>query len=240
MFDKVVMIHLRRRADRLAAFRSRCLEIGWPLPGPDLFDAVDGRELKLPPTAPAAELRGGMGCLVSHRTVVGRALAGGVQTLLVLEDDAVWGPDLGATLRSFLTSVPNDWLQLMLGGRHVREPLPVKPGLVKCTGTTLCHAYAVRPPGMARLLRMWDEAPAHIDHPLVAWHATAAVYAPDPFLFRQSDSPSDIKIPAPVECLSSPPKRRPCSTVHDLMPEGCRLCRLAVADPGFRSVWSEE
>ena len=192
MFDRVVLINLKRRPDRLAAFRSAQSALGWPLPEPLVLDAVDGNVVGVP--RDFIHGGGAWGCCRSHVLALERAVMDGVGTLLVLEDDLSWGPDLGPDLARFLAEVPPDWDQLMLGGQHMSRPAPVpgRPGVVRVRKCQRTHAYAVRGRATRSLLGLWYRATTHIDHAMGSWQAGWNVYSPEPFLFGQGGGPSDI------------------------------------------------
>ncbi len=191
-FDRVVVINLPRRPERLARFAAATAATDWPFAAPQPFAAVDG--LTAPPPPPAwPHGPGAWGCLQSHRAVLAAALADGVGSLLVLEDDAHPAPDLAARAAPFLAAVPADWACLMLGAEHLVPPAPVAPGVVRCTTSIRCHAYAVRGPLMPMLAAFWQANQTdHCDLVLSALMPHFPTYAPDPPLFGQAAGPSDI------------------------------------------------
>ncbi len=193
-FDHVAVINLKRRPDRLTAFSSRLKTMGWPLPFPDVVEAVDGRLLPAPVGwnsvgSPCAA----WGCLQSHLRLLEAFLMSDADTMLVMEDDATPVPDFTKRLATFLAVAPADWQLLMLGGEHVAPPAPVTHGVVRCVRTERTHAYAIRRSVFThRLYQAWGGTPGHCDQTMASLMHRFKVYAPDPFLFGQAAGVSDI------------------------------------------------
>jgi len=82
-FDRVVVINLKARTDRLAEMREQLQEIGLRLdsPGVQVFEAIR------PDSAAGFESVGAHGCFMSHLAVLRQAAQAGVGSLLILEDD---------------------------------------------------------------------------------------------------------------------------------------------------------
>lgn len=190
------MISLRRRPDRLAAFWDR-IAAAWPGQAVEVFPAIDGQLLK-PPTG-WRESRGAWGVTLSHAAVIGQTLMDGVDSLLVLEDDATFVPGFADRLAGL--AIPADCEMLYLGGEHLLPPEPGPPGFVKGQNVNRCHAYAMlgRPVlGLVHEHLQWNPArwtAAHnVDHQIGILHeqGRVAVYAADPWLCGQAAGPSDI------------------------------------------------
>lgn len=209
MFDRVVLINLRRRPDRLANFRQQQVDKGWPayLSQPEIFEAIDGNVVGIPTYFVSGG--GAWGCLRSHVNILERALMDKVASVLVFEDDVCWLPTLSEKLQEFMSKVPNDWDQLMLGGQvRASEQVVVNgkviEGVNRCRSAGRTHAYAIRGSALKDLLRLWYECNRHCDHVLAEWHRDWKVYSPSPPLFGQDESKSDIGRESTVRFWSSP------------------------------------
>lgn len=193
MFDRVVVISLARRPDRLAAFYERLDGRLDALPYP----AVDGQAE--PPPAWWKTTPGAWGCYRSHAAVIDEAIADGVKRLLVFEDDATFVPDFADRLAAL--EVPADCGQLYLGGQHLSRAEPGPPGLVRGRNVNRTHAYAVFGREALETLRdhlrpdpaLW-KARHHVDHHFGILHRERriACYAVSPWLCGQSAGTSDV------------------------------------------------
>jgi hypothetical protein len=141
-FDRVVLINLQRRLDRLGAIKEQVRVKGWPFREFEVFNAIDGK--KVPVSLGWSKGGGVYGCRQSHVGVLQSALMDGVDRLLVLEDDFVVKETFTEECEKFFTNVPDDWDQLMLGGQHIKSAFEVGDGIVRCKNTQRTHAYAVR------------------------------------------------------------------------------------------------
>jgi hypothetical protein len=197
MFDAVVVISLARRPDRLEAFWGR-LPARWPLPRPELLKAVDGREQ--PPPAGWRATAGAWGCAWSHYVALSLAIEGGIERLLVLEDDVTFVPDFADRLEAL--AIPEDAGQLYLGGQHLAKPqaLPDRADLVRGVNVNRTHAYAVIGRAALETLRGWIlpstewRCRHHVDHRMGVLHRErrVGVYAVRPWLCGQASGMSDV------------------------------------------------
>jgi hypothetical protein len=192
-FDRVVVISLARRPDRLAGFYARLAGRFDACPYP----ATDGQEDR--PPAWWKTTPGAWGCYQSHRAVIDYALAIDIESILIFEDDATFVPDFTERLAGL--EVPADCQMLYLGGQHLTRAEPGPPGLVRGRNVNRTHAYAVFGRPALELLRdhlrpdpaLWT-ARHHIDHHYGLLHRRRriAVYAVSPWLCGQAAGVSDV------------------------------------------------
>ncbi len=201
LFRRVALINLPSRPDRLRRVCAELNKSGWPFQEPHFVEAVDGA---LTP-APSAWKSGGgaWGCMLSHRAVFEQAIADGVESLLVLEDNVCFVDEFAEKMHEFLGNVPDDWDMLMLGGQHVNvlgRPTLVKPGVYRCTDCERTHCYAIRGPFMQTLLDRWRGGGTFNGEVHCDWimgrdpemQNAHKVYAPERFLAGQERGRSDI------------------------------------------------
>lgn len=189
-FQRIVVISLKRRSDRLNAF---LLQKNFPpelVDTLEVFTAIDGHIVPMPAHWRSGE--GAWGCMQSHRQVLQECIMEGIDSVLVLEDDALFVDDFLQKFQDFMKVVPDNWDSLMLGGQHIQPPVPQGDGIVKCINCQRTHAYAVRGRFLKDLFRTWVSSAGHCDHHMGPLHARYNVYAPEPFLVAQSASRSDI------------------------------------------------
>jgi len=192
-FDRIVIINLKRRPDRLFTFWGEIDRHQWPFMKPQVFEAVDGSGGVVPLPSDWTAGAGAWGCMQSHRQVLERALMDDVKQLLVLEDDICLRPSFLEEITEFLRRIPSDWDQLMLGGEHVgRPPHRVKQGVVRVSRCHRTHAYAVRGRFMKALYKYLVSTSGHCDQRIGEIQHRHRVYAPDPFIFGQNRGKSDI------------------------------------------------
>lgn len=237
-FDRIVLINLKRRPDRLANFRKLQSECGWPLPEVEIFPAVDGERVGC--AMGFTEGHGAFACRQSHVHVLERAASDGVKNILVLEDDCTFEADAFDRLDAFLKLVPQDYAQLMLGGQSSDQRLVtlVTPGLYRTKNTQRTHAYCMNGNKIPSLLKIWWTCTGHIDHILPQFQIGNNVYQPGVFIFGQSGGKSDISgatNPPKYWLTPESPKKHPSHT-HILL---LRAPRDVVDNlPGFfRGNW---
>jgi hypothetical protein len=227
-FDRIVVISLRRRRDRLRHMLARMKKVGWPFLEPQVFDAIDGNAVP----CPRAWLSGGgaYGCQQSHLQVLQRAIMDGVERLLVLEDDAEFRDTFLEDVSPFMQSIPPDWECLMLGGQHMAPPSHAGPGWVRCRNTQRTHCYAVTREGMLTLASLWSASVNHIDWDMgPKLGQRKKTYAPSVFVVGQAAARSDIcgrRNPAqfwnaPREGIATLWLRAPRSVAEKMREHGC-------------------
>tara|TARA_R110002049_G_scaffold288423_1_gene470903 strand:+ start:79254 stop:80519 length:1266 start_codon:yes stop_codon:yes gene_type:complete len=200
--ERAVVINLDRDANRLQRFY-QALPDEWPFPKPKRFSAIDGSRVPSPPWWVAGDAA--WGCFRSHQCVIEQAINDGVESLLVLEDDAFCHEDFGSRFDSFVDELPADWQWVYLGGQHIQRerglPIQVSEHVYRPFNAHRAHAYAIRGLSTMRTIAShlhdrdaWGEK-HHIDHRFGEMHAKfdGSLYCPDRWLIGQEAGFSNIK-----------------------------------------------
>jgi glycosyl transferase, family 25 len=154
-FERVSIIHLRERTDRAKALRSELAFVGLDMDDPK----VSIPDAPKPDTTNGFSSRGVYGNFLSHLDIIRRAYEDGLDAVLVLEDDALFGHSFNrhqATIANYLRQ--NPWDQLFLG-HSITTGLPASSsGLVRFTGDFLwAHCYAVHRRIMPRMIEYFQQ-----------------------------------------------------------------------------------
>jgi hypothetical protein len=191
-FDRTVVINLQRRPDR----RSQILDEfkkGWPFADPTFFNAIDGRKLMCP--VGFNEGNFAWACFQSFRRVVELAVNDGIESLLILEDDAVLCENFSEKASAFMADVPEDWDFVWFGGHHMNTPKFVKPGYMQSVHMDRNHGFGVRGKALKELYRYWHQwHVGHCDWAISQWVSRWRSYCPEgDWLIGQRGGWSDIK-----------------------------------------------
>ena len=192
-FERVVCISLKRREDRRRRLRKLIKESGFPFAAPKFMDAIDGGSGLIPVGNNFRSGGGAWGCRQSWVRVLEEAMTDGVESLLVLEDDAIWRPSIAEECEAFFEDVPSDWQIVFLGGQNMKPPANVAEGVGRTRNTQRTHAIGFRREGMRWLYRITASADRHIDHKIgAAMAGYNKAYEPIPFIIGQDATQSDI------------------------------------------------
>lgn len=166
----------------------------WPFADIEFVNAVDGGSGRVP--VPPGFISGGgaWGCRQSWCRVIEDCLMAGYESVLILEDDAMWRPDLPAAAAEFFANVPADWETVFLGGQNFGGTPPlVATGVCRTVNTQRTHAIGFKPEGLRHAYRVMASCDRHIDHKFgPAAGKTRTAYQPVRFLIGQDGTKSDI------------------------------------------------
>jgi len=147
MFDRVLVINLDRRPEKWQAFCD-ALPSDWPLAEPTRFAAVDGSTAARPDWWDKDDA--GWGLMQTHIAILQSIVARG-DSVLILEDDAVFCPDFAERFAEIADECPDDWEQLYLGGnlitRQIRQLRRISEHLIDPGyggEVNACHAVGMR------------------------------------------------------------------------------------------------
>lgn len=192
IFDRVVIISLKRRPDRRRRLE-KLVKQNWPFKDPIFFDALDGGSGLIPTPHTFVSGGGAYGCKLSWCRVLEDAMTDNINSLLVLEDDAVWRPTFEEDSTLFFEHLPEDWQVVFLGGQNMSSPQKVSPGVGRTKNTQRTHAIGFRSGGIRFAYGVMAASDRHIDHrfgPAAGRHGRC--YQPLNFLIGQDSTQSDI------------------------------------------------
>lgn len=138
-FPHQVCINLERRRDRWE--RMQATFAHHRLNNVARFPALDGLGLAIP--ASWDDFPGSYGCLMSHLAVVEDASKNKRSSVLIIEDDVAFHPDLNSLFSQYVKELPADWDMLFFGALHGEPPIRVSEHIVKLTHSLSTYAYAL-------------------------------------------------------------------------------------------------
>ena len=181
-FDRVVVINLDRRTDRMAKLGAQLDELGIAY---ERFSAIDAEILGVKPMVAGT---------MSHVMVMKKYAS---QKTLILEDDALFCDNFNEKFAEVMPELPKDWDIFYLGAL-----LPRGIGEVQDVGnkywfkqifSTGSHAYCIRPEVMKQVAYKLDTYDWYIDIGLRLENETRNCYIAQPNLVTQFPSFSDLR-----------------------------------------------
>ena len=220
MFEKIFLINLEIRPDRLQKFlKGAPTSITKDL---EVVNAIHGDTVEHPEFWHAG--RGAWGCYRTHCRILEDCYNNNVESYLVFEDDAVFREHFDRDLKVFMDNIPNDWQQLYLGGQLLHEsnnpPKAMNDHCFIPYNVNRTHCFGVHKRGYkqiyAHLMSLPFEDTFHIDHHLGRLHESGKfnVYVPKIWLVGQGADSSNISGQKTEETYWPDPIS--CSTVHTL------------------------
>lgn len=204
---RVVCINLDRRPDRWEKFLA-ALPADWPFGDVERYPAVDGQLCK--PPAWWRQGPGAWGCYRTHVRIIEECLNAGVESVLILEDDALCCGQFAENCAAAMADLPGDWGMFYLGGQHIAQkkgkPTTLTSRIARPFNVNRTHAYALRGETMRAVYQhlcvtdrhahdgvRWNRG-NHIDHHYGRGHMARKwpVYAANPWLIGQMEGKSNI------------------------------------------------
>ncbi len=180
-FDRVVVINLDRREDRLRQFESQTKDLGIDFVR---YSAVD---------AQAFGIDGTKACSRSHRQVLVDAKADGVDRLFVFEDDAEFRPNFNQAFERITKVIPDDWQMFYLGSWPYSIIDVGIEGLRLTHGNITTHAYGAKREIFDDLIACSLNESQPIDVMYGLMHPNIKTYMAHPSIVTQAIGISDIR-----------------------------------------------
>lgn len=139
-FDKIYLINLKKRQDRLEQWFEQNKLVIDKNSEIQIFEAVDGSKID---SSKWEFEKGALGCLESHLAVLKDAKEKNYGSVLIFEDDFTFNADFKEKFKKGLIELDSEWDMLYLYSNHFKEPKPFSDLLVKASANLTTVAYAV-------------------------------------------------------------------------------------------------
>lgn len=154
-FDRVSIVHLPERTDRLALLTAELARVGLDIRS----SKVSIPHAPKPPGAEGFQSRGVYGNFLSHLGIMEQAYADNLDNVLILEDDAMFSRSFNARQATIAVHLgSNPWDTVFLG-HSIERGLPnSRSGLARFSGAFLwSHCYGVRRSIMPRMIEYFHQ-----------------------------------------------------------------------------------
>lgn len=188
-FNKVIVINLRRRRDRLARFMDQMDHIGVSMAEVTVFEAYDKPLHEGLPN-------GNMGCTASHRAVLEIIAFNRWERVMVFEDDAMVRPEFingfDGEFRAMFEAVPKDFAICYLGAHYADVPKRrVNDHVIEANRVLTTSSYIIGHK-QARLMAPYISGVGPIDNLFSGFTERGNSYILEPRMFVQYTSESDL------------------------------------------------
>lgn len=180
-FDKVVVINLDRRTDRMEKLGPQLEELGIEY---ERFSAIDAKELGISPIVAGT---------MSHVAVMKKYEG---EKVLILEDDALFCENFNEKFAEAIETIPADWDVLYLGAllpKNTGKVIPVNNHWAKQVFSTGTQAYCVLPFRAKHFIENLDGYEWYIDIGMRTFGEPFNCLIAQPNLVTQFPSYSDLR-----------------------------------------------
>ncbi len=205
-FDRIFVINLERRVDRLDRFKELSNKIEFEY---DIFYAVDGKSIDKDSPIEGRKLQiesnefyrsfddyflGQLGCILSHIRLLKHCRENNIKNVLILEDDVEFSDEFQSRFDNFTKSFNQEWDMIYLSGSlvEISDEFNSYSKLLTCHTT---HSYAVNYSAYDYLIERLESdmlsKPVDVVYSLL--HSNIKSWITMPFLTYQSDGFSDIQ-----------------------------------------------
>jgi GR25 family glycosyltransferase involved in LPS biosynthesis len=177
-FDRIIVINLDRRTDRLEEFTKQAERIGFDF---EVHKAVDGKLVGMDPIVAGK---------ISHIEVLRKIKPD--EKVLICEDDALFRDDFNEVIDDYMADLPEDWDIFYLGALK-NEVKEVNKHWVRQVVSTGTQAYCVNPAKVDLFIEIAREFEKWIDVAYRLWADRTNAYIAHPNLVIQSAGFSDLR-----------------------------------------------
>jgi GR25 family glycosyltransferase involved in LPS biosynthesis len=188
-FDRIYVINLDRRPDRLEKFNLELDKFG--ITDVEKFSAIDGTTIS--PNNNTL-LAGEIGVLMSHLEIIKKCHSEGVKNVLILEDDVFFTDEI-KKLDEYMLEVPKDWDFIYFGGNHVYGAAPTKISdkVLKLNFTVALQCVAINNTLFETIMAILPKMGKQVDGYYAQLHNVYNAYGFYPNMAKQVAGFSDIQ-----------------------------------------------
>lgn len=136
-YDKVFLINLKKRTDRLENFKKQVKE--FDLGNFSVFEAVDGKRIKKKPTNLLSD--GEIGVIMSNLEIFKKCKEKKYKEIIIIEDDCFFTEKI-KKIDEYISLVPSDWDMIYFGANHNKHIGEVEPKIVNDKILKLHNSYS--------------------------------------------------------------------------------------------------
>lgn len=189
-FDKIYLLNLKRRPDRLKMFLKNNREF-IPSQNIEIIEAIDGEKII---NESWNYSNGALGCRLSHMKLLKDALSNNYSQILVFEDDAKIDKTIFKKLNHLINYAGNNWDMIYFGANHYETPIDIDGKIIKITCALTTHCFAIKGNIIPILIDKIENDKRPVDAAIAALHSTLKVYGFKQDPVTQSQSYSDIEL----------------------------------------------
>ena len=144
-FDKVYLVNLDRRPDRLESFKTQVNK--YDLGEFTRISAVDGSKLNVSEYSNTLK-SGELGLVLTNLEIIKDAKKNKYKSILILEDDCFFTDEI-LNIEEYFKMLPLDWDMMYMGGNHnthmgVQGPIVINEKIVKLHSTYSTHFIGIK------------------------------------------------------------------------------------------------
>ncbi len=188
-FDRIYVISLKRRADRLEKFFAGIAPYVEDVSNVILVEAIDG----LAERPDLGSEAGKWGCTQSHLKALHLALESRAEKSLIFEDDCEFFEGFEEKFTSAASDLPQSWDMFYLGGNLWVPPVRLKNDIHKIVKCYAAHAYGVSRDFLQNYTHLFNEFPI-LDVQYADMHSLMNAYVIHPSICGQFVSYSDLEL----------------------------------------------
>ena len=193
-FDKVYLVNLDRRPDRLKNFEAQVKK--YNLGEYTRVSAVDGSNLNLGEYTNVLK-SGELGLVLTNLNIIKDAKENNYKNILILEDDCSFTEEI-LNIDEYFSMLPKDWDMLYMGGNHnthmgIQGPIIVNEKVVKLHSTYSTHFIGIKETLFDHIEIILSKYQDPLDVSYVKLQKIFSVYSFNPAIAKQIVDFSDIQ-----------------------------------------------